>query len=216
MPRDPLKPIPPPAPTRADARDIVEAILAAAAEVASPAVTTNQIAARAGVGIASLYRYFPNRAAIFAELSRRMHQAFRVELDAILARPDLTLAARIRACCTAAVESQGASRELRRCLNLLVPYSWSEDSAGDMYAETISATVAWLERHLPTAPPDLTERVFAAIAAVRGIIVMAMLHPAWAPDDERLIELAVAATRPFLDDLIRADAAAAAPPVEDP
>jgi AcrR family transcriptional regulator len=53
----------------------VDAILQAAAYILTKrgwaALTTNAVAHRAGVNIASLYQYFPNKEAIVAELQRR-------------------------------------------------------------------------------------------------------------------------------------------------
>ena len=53
----------------------VDAIVGAAARIlvesGYASASTNRIAARAGVGIGSLYEYFPGKAAIFAELRRR-------------------------------------------------------------------------------------------------------------------------------------------------
>lgn len=53
----------------------VEAILQAATYILTrrgwSAFTTNEVATRAGVNIASLYQYFPNKEAIVAELQRR-------------------------------------------------------------------------------------------------------------------------------------------------
>ena len=75
----------------------MEAILEAAAELlSSPAhsATTNQIAARAGVSVGSLYQYFPGRDAIMAALFERHASA----VDQVVAttfadlrRPDLPL-----------------------------------------------------------------------------------------------------------------------------
>lgn len=52
----------------------VEGILAAAADIVSgrglEAVTTNAVAARAGISIGSLYQYFPGKAALLAALIR--------------------------------------------------------------------------------------------------------------------------------------------------
>ena len=200
MARDSLRPRRARAPNRRDAHEIVEAILVAATDLASPEVTTNQIAARAGVGIASLYRYFPDRGAIFAELSRRLHRRFVVQMRAILAQPGLTVEEAVRAICKAAVSGPGVSRELRRCLNLLVPPSWSAESADETYAETVLETASWVSAKVATPPADLAERMFAAISVVRGIVAMAMLYPQWAPPDERLIELASAGVLAVLGD----------------
>jgi AcrR family transcriptional regulator len=62
-------------PVQARSRATVDAIVRAAADVLvrrGPAkLTTNAIAERAGVNIASLYQYFPNKESIVAELRRR-------------------------------------------------------------------------------------------------------------------------------------------------
>jgi AcrR family transcriptional regulator len=62
-------------PRQERSRATVEAILEAAAYIlvrqGYDAFTTNSVAERAGVNIASLYQYFPNKEAIFAELYRR-------------------------------------------------------------------------------------------------------------------------------------------------
>jgi AcrR family transcriptional regulator len=62
-------------PRQERSRATVEAILQAAAYIlvrqGYDAFTTNSVAERAGVNIASLYQYFPNKEAIFAELYRR-------------------------------------------------------------------------------------------------------------------------------------------------
>ncbi|MCA3366430.1 MAG: helix-turn-helix transcriptional regulator, partial [Roseomonas sp.] len=56
-------------------RETVGAILEAAARILEAegleAANTNAIAARAGVSIGSLYQYFPDKVAIFAELIRQ-------------------------------------------------------------------------------------------------------------------------------------------------
>lgn len=49
--------------------------------------TTNAVAERAGVNIASLYQYFPNKEAIVAELQRRHVEEARVRLLARLSAP---------------------------------------------------------------------------------------------------------------------------------
>src|ERR1700760_3296451 len=62
-------------PSQKRARTTVEAILEAAAYILVrdgwEKFTTNSVAERAGVNIASLYQYFPNKDSIVAELQRR-------------------------------------------------------------------------------------------------------------------------------------------------
>lgn len=62
-------------PTQARAQATVEAILRASAHILGAegydAVTTNRVAARAGVSMGSLYQYFPSKEAMVAELVDR-------------------------------------------------------------------------------------------------------------------------------------------------
>src|SRR4029078_12334120 len=62
-------------PRQERSRATVEAILEAATDIlrrqGAGRLTTNRIAERAGVNIASLYQYFPGKQAIIAELRRR-------------------------------------------------------------------------------------------------------------------------------------------------
>jgi AcrR family transcriptional regulator len=69
------------APRQARARATVEALLQATADILKrdgyAKLTTNRIAERAGVNIASLYQYFPGKEAIVAELRSRHGAALR-------------------------------------------------------------------------------------------------------------------------------------------
>ncbi len=63
-------------PSQARARFTVEAILDAAGEILRTqgvdAVTTRNVAARAGVSVGAVYQYFPNKEAILIEISKRI------------------------------------------------------------------------------------------------------------------------------------------------
>lgn len=66
--------------SQATTQAIREAALLILAEQGSKAITTNHVAERAGVGIASLYRYYPNKEAILTDIYE--HKI--AELDASL------------------------------------------------------------------------------------------------------------------------------------
>ena len=76
-------------PRQAQSRASVDAILEAATQILEAAgeagFNTNAIAERAGVGIASLYRYFPNKRAILVELGRREMTRVNDEIAAAMA-----------------------------------------------------------------------------------------------------------------------------------
>lgn len=99
--RKPLKPRKKPSQERAGAT--VDAILEAAAYILVKdgwdRFTTNRVAERAGVNIASLYQYFPNKESIAAELQRRHVQegqdAFPDAIGRLQSQPNLRAALRI-------------------------------------------------------------------------------------------------------------------------
>jgi len=76
-------------PRQERSRATVEALLEATADIlvrhGYAKLTTNRIAARAGVNIASLYQYFPGKEAIVAELRRRHGAEQRTVLRQVLA-----------------------------------------------------------------------------------------------------------------------------------
>ncbi len=190
-----LDPQPPPAPLRRDSEQIVEAIIQATLTAGDPEISINEIAERAGVGIASVYRYFSNKPAIYAEISRRLQREFLSRLRVLLARPDLDVDQGIEAICRLAVVVPNASAELRRMLNLVLPMSWSEDSAREIFETAMDELVAWFVARVPAPPDDVAIRVFIAFSAVRGAVTMSQLLPSRAPEQEVLIRHLAACTR---------------------
>ncbi|POZ63194.1 TetR/AcrR family transcriptional regulator [Chromobacterium alticapitis] len=77
------------APRQARSRHAVAAILEAAARILArdgyAAFNTNRVAEEAGVGIGSLYQYFPNKQALVAALHRRHGEETLAALDRVLA-----------------------------------------------------------------------------------------------------------------------------------
>lgn len=77
-------------PAQARSVALVEAILQAAADILETAglaaLTTNEVAERAGVSIGSLYQYFPNKDAILVSLITRQEIALRAAVAASFAQ----------------------------------------------------------------------------------------------------------------------------------
>ncbi|MBL8612550.1 MAG: TetR/AcrR family transcriptional regulator [Myxococcales bacterium] len=186
MARDPLRRPPKPAPNRRDSAQIVEALVRAAMEIDGPDPSINAIAARAGVGVASAYRYFPTKHAIYAEIARRLRQDFLRRLREALDTPGLSLDESVERVCRVAIELPGAGADLRRKVNLSLPVSWSVE--GDpTFAEAIDAVTVALGRRLEVPPPDLRQRVFVAFAAGRGVVMLSRAMPELTPDEETLV-----------------------------
>ncbi|NBD07802.1 TetR/AcrR family transcriptional regulator [Corallococcus silvisoli] len=76
-------------PTQERSRATVDALVQATADIlvrdGAAKLTTNRIAERAGVNVASLYQFFPNKEALVAEVSRRHVKAQREAAREVLA-----------------------------------------------------------------------------------------------------------------------------------
>jgi AcrR family transcriptional regulator len=145
------------------------------------------IAERAGVGIASLHRYFPTSAALFAEVSREMYRTLILQVRAIMGRTDLDVAQAIDEVCRVMITEPRLSIEHRRRLSFDVPLEWSREVAEAAYREVLGEVGTWLATHLPVRPPDLEDRLFVAFAAVRGAVLVSLLFPDLAPPEDRLV-----------------------------
>ncbi len=114
-------------PLRADARRNYDQIVAAAREALlehGPAASLEDIARRAGVGIGTLYRRFPNRLALLEAVYREDVDALRVQTDELVEQRTpwaalegwveafLAYAATKRALFTELVEASGRDSEL--------------------------------------------------------------------------------------------------------
>jgi AcrR family transcriptional regulator len=164
----------------------VSAVVGAAIEL-GPDASLALIAERAGVGVASLHRYFPTTAALFAEVSREMYRTLLRQVRAITGRSDQTVAETIAEICRVVITEPRLSVAHRRRLSFDVPLEWSRDVAETAYREILHEVVTWLARRLPGAPPDLEDRVFVAFAAVRGAVLVSLLFPDLGPPEDQLI-----------------------------
>jgi AcrR family transcriptional regulator len=113
-------------PSQERSRFTVDAILEAAADIlvrdGYARLTTNRIADRAGVNVASLYQYFPGKDAIVAELRRRHGAAERAAVRETLAlRREHGLEATIRALVSRGVAAHAVSPALHRVFAELMP-----------------------------------------------------------------------------------------------
>lgn len=155
-------------PLRSDARRSYEAILATAREIFSetPNVPMYELAKRAGVGQATLYRHFPERADLAAALADELLD----EIDASLlseqaAEDPTTFEALIRAVVGLMAQSQCLVGAIR------------QDVEAQREAELRERVMAMLERPLATAiavgrvrPEVETEDVVLALSMLEGVL----------------------------------------------
>jgi AcrR family transcriptional regulator len=188
MAKRPLIDAPPePAPQRTDSQQIVDAIIAAAIELGAGA-TLATISDRAGVGSASMHRYFPTLSSIYAEVSRRMFRMLLGQIRLALADRDRELRSIVRDVCRIAFAGSNVPLDYRRRMNLEIPLAWSQGSAEIAYREILDEVTAWLQQHLAAPSPDLPARVFVAFACIRGAVSMTLLYPSFTPELEVTIE----------------------------
>jgi AcrR family transcriptional regulator len=156
-------------PRQERSRATVEAILQAATDIlirqGASRLTTNRIAERAGVNIASLYQYFPGKHAIIAELQRRHGAEARAAVRRILVeRRGGDLEATLRALVSMGVAAHGVNPELHRIFTEeLPPLRYSAISAAD--APLMAEFRALLTRSATgLRDPDLAMWVVATVA----------------------------------------------------
>jgi AcrR family transcriptional regulator len=113
-------------PRQERSRATVEAILEATTDIlirqGAGRLTTNRIAERAGVNIASLYQYFPGKQAIIAELRRRHGAARRAAVRQVLIeRRGDSLESTLRALVSMGVAAHAVNPELERVFSEELP-----------------------------------------------------------------------------------------------
>jgi AcrR family transcriptional regulator len=156
-------------PRQERSRATVEAILQAATDIlirqGASRLTTNRIAERAGVNIASLYQYFPGKHAIIAELRRRHGAEARAAVRRVLIeRRGGDLEATVRALVSMGVTLHAVSPELHRVFTEeLPPLRYADVSAAD--APLVAEFRALLTRSARGhRDPDLTMWMVATVA----------------------------------------------------
>jgi len=154
------------------ARATVDALVEAAADILVregwPAFTTNAVAERAGVNIASLYQYFPNKESLVAELQRRHRLRWAEQLPkvttALGAKPSPRRA--LEALVELAIAEHRVSPALHRVFTEELPRALRERDGASPAARQWEAS---LRRQMKNVPePALA--LFMARAAVHGAV----------------------------------------------
>src|SRR5260221_9595373 len=137
-------------PRQERSRATVEAILEAATDIlirqGAGRLTTNRIAERAGVNIASLYQYFPGKQAIIAELRRRHGAERRAAVrQALIERRGDSLESTLQALVSMGVAAHAVNPELQRVFSEELPQlRYADIAAAD--APLFAEFRTWLTR----------------------------------------------------------------------
>lgn len=136
-------------PTQARSRATIDAILSAATrvllEIGYDKASTNKIAEVAGVGVGSLYEYFPGKEAIFAEIRRREDERL-FDLTMNREEPD-SIRELIRRNVTLYLEFVRSNLELHSALVNDVPQFAVGANELPFYREFIPWSKKFFERH---------------------------------------------------------------------
>jgi AcrR family transcriptional regulator len=156
---------------------MVDAIVEAAAHLLAmrgwAGATTNHIAARAGVSIGSVYKYFPNKPSIVAEVARRRIVS---EVSAIAATfaahaddPRAALAAMVAAMAARYAENAAVDTALMELLGPIEVARFLRDAE----AEVVRMTESYLARHPDVLRAGEESAAFVAVHALRGVCIAA-------------------------------------------
>lgn len=158
------------------------------------AANTNAIADLAGVSVGSLYQYFPDKMAIFAELIRRAERETAEALEALVVetagRP---FEERLRRLVQAGVAQQMVRPNLARMLDAIEPHM-AGDAALKSYEDRILALIGQLLReHRPAGGEPVTPVTARdVLSIVKGMVDGASLAgESDAEDLERRVRRAV-------------------------
>lgn len=177
-------------PRQARAKATTAAILEAAARILEErgldGFTTNHVAERAGVGIATLYQYFPDKDAIVVAIAEQERDRLTETLGHILSR----------------AREVGREATVRAIVRMMVQAFEGRRRARKAIVETLlrrhgGAMAVWIARVVPNLMPGMSAgaseaRAFVVSRALTGVVRSAVL------EENPLLE-----TQEFEDELVR-------------
>ena len=181
-------------PTQDRAQRTYRAILEAGARILErqgyEALTTNHVAELAGVGIASLYEYFPNKHALVAEIVRHVLEELLAELarstQLITTSPrKLALEAWLGSMYAAVAKRRGVVRVIVQ----EVPFLWDIPAVDNARTMLLALARSTRERGASVGTPPLPDAMVYLLATMTGAAVLeAVLRPPAEHSAEELIE----------------------------
>lgn len=160
----------------------MEAIVTAATQLLEESglesFTTNRIAQRAGVGVASVYRYFATKEAIIAEIDLRNRRENAAHMMSALRSFEEDFSAAARAALMHFLDTAGPRGRVRQALVSEVPLAWIKPNAAETFDGLIAACGLTLGRLLPELPKsEIERRLYLAFHAVQGVAVARLVFP---------------------------------------
>src|SRR6185503_12341419 len=191
-------------PRQARSRETVSAILAATSRVlvkhGFDGLTTNAVAAAAGVSIGSLYQYFPNKEALVAGLIEHHIEAINGAIFAELTRvAELPIAQAARRVIELTIRAHAIEPELHRVLTEQVPRIGKLARLREL-DEIVHRMVAGLlaHRRADIAVVDVELAAFVLVSAIEAIVHRAALLYPDKLRDPRLVDEATRVVTRYL------------------
>jgi AcrR family transcriptional regulator len=168
--------------SQARSRLTVDALLEATARIlvtdGYDRMSTNKIAATAGVGIGSLYQYFPSKEALVAAVSERHTQDLaQVSLDAFLKVASQPVAIGVRQLVMAGIDAHRADPALHRVLAEEVPRIGRLENIDAPQRNGQALIRSYLQAHrgeIDVPDPDLA--AFILVTTIEALTHSAVLH----------------------------------------
>ncbi len=191
-------------PRQARSKATVEAILEATARVlvkhGFDGLTTNAVAAAAGVSIGSLYQYFPNKEALVAALIEhhieQMNAAVLAELSRVATLP---VAQAVRCVVELTLRAHAVEPELHRVLTEQVPRVGRMAKLKEVDAlchRMVAGLLALRKPELAITDPEMS--AFVLVSAIEAITHRAALFSPDLLSDPRLVDETVALVTRYL------------------
>jgi AcrR family transcriptional regulator len=153
-------------------------------------MTTNHVAQRAGVSIGSLYRYFPSKEAIVAEINLRHRRVAGDQLIATFDGLDRDFEGTVRAALREFVDLRGSRASVRLSMMRDVPIAWIHKGSAEVWSSVIDATTTALRQIRPSLDDrEARLRVFTALHAIQGVTMGLVLWPINAVGSDDVIVL---------------------------
>ncbi len=172
----------------------MEALLAATARVlvqeGYEGTNTNRIAEMSGVGIGSLYEYFPNKESLVATLVERAADALLAHFEGwFRSHADSPLPVAARAFVVAAITAHPVDPELHKVLVELAPRVGDLDRLSQVEDCITGLLRAYLElRVVEIVPKDLDIAAFVVMRTVEALSHEAVVRKPEYLQDDRLVE----------------------------
>jgi AcrR family transcriptional regulator len=181
-------------PRQARSRATVQAILAATARVlvrrGYDDLTTNGVAAAAGVSIGSLYQYFPNKLALVAGLIDHHLEAMNAIIVAELSRvAQVPFAQAVRCVVELTIRAHALEPELHRVLTEQVPRVGKlakVHEVDEICERMVASLLAARRTELAICDPDLS--AFLLVSSIESIVHRAVVRYPERLRDPRLVD----------------------------